>query len=404
MRLWVGQAVSQLGSWVTGTALPYTAILLLNATPAQMGLLGAAGNAPLLLFGLFAGVWVDRVRRRPLMIAADLGRALLLFSVPCAYLLGWLGMAQLYVVAVFTGALSVCFDVAYASYLPRLVAREQLVEGNSKLGMSASLAEITGPPTGGALVQLVGGPLAILLDVASFLLSAVALWRIRTPEQRPTDATVAPAGVLSDARTGLLAIWSSPLLRPIAIVTAIGNFFGWFFGAVYALYGLRTLGFSPAIVGLTIACGGLGSLVGALLVTPATRRFGLGPSIIGGLLISAACSGLIWLAGGWPLAALLLMFLAQFVGDAAHSVAELNQLSLRQAITPEHLLGRVNAGMHVLGQGVGTLGILVGGLLGETIGLRPTVAIAALGGLAGALWLLASPLRRLRRLDAPAES
>src|SRR5262249_23335746 len=185
MRLWAGQTVSQLGSTVTREALPYTAILALGATPIQMGLLGAAGAAPLLLLGLLAGVWVDRLRRRPVMIAADLGRAVLLLSVPGAYLLGLLRIEQLYVVAALVGVLSVFFDVAYQAFLPSLVQREQIFEGNSKLGMSGSVAEIAGPPLGGTLVQLVGGPVTILLDALSFVFSARSLLRIRAPEPAP---------------------------------------------------------------------------------------------------------------------------------------------------------------------------------------------------------------------------
>src|SRR5215217_1333572 len=179
MRLWAGQTVSQLGSTITREALPYTAILALGASPLQMGLLGAAGAAPLLLLGLFAGVWIDRLRRRPLMIAADLGRALLLLSIPVAYLLGVLHIEQLYLIAALAGILTMFFNVAYHSLLPALVEREQLVEGNSKLGLSESLAEIAGPPLGGALVQLISGPITLLLDAFSFVVSALSLLRIR---------------------------------------------------------------------------------------------------------------------------------------------------------------------------------------------------------------------------------
>ncbi|MDQ2997500.1 MAG: MFS transporter [Chloroflexota bacterium] len=397
MRLWAGQTVSQFGSTVTREALPYTAILVLGASPLQMGLLGAAGAAPLLLLGLFAGVWVDRVRRRPLMIAADIGRALLLLSVPVAYLLGWMRIEQLYVVAAMTGVLTMFFDVAYQSSLPGLVQREHLLEGNSKLGLSDSVAEIGGPPLGGALVQLISGPITLLIDALSFVFSAWMLRRIRAEEPPPTP----PAQhehVWRDLSTGLRAIWADPLLRAMAGTSAIHNFFGWFFGAIYGLYAIHVIGLSTATLGITVAFGGIGALLGALLVRPATRRFGLGPIIVAGLLISSCSSLLIWLAGGWLAAAVPLMIAAQLIGDGAATAAQIDETSLRQTITPDAMLGRVNASMNVLGEGIGTLGLLAGGVLGELIGLRSTVAVAALGGLLGCVWILCSPLPRLREL------
>src|SRR5215213_1091787 len=243
MRLWAGQTISQFGSTITREALPYTAILVLNASPLQMGLLGAAGAAPLLLLGLFAGVWVDRVRRRPLMIAADIGRALLLLSIPIAYLLGWMRIEQLYVVAALAGTLTVFFDVAYQSALPGLVRREHLLEGNSKLGLSESVAEIGGTPLGGILVQLVSGPITLLLDALSFVFSAWMLRRIRADEPPPRPAEH-HEHIMRDLSTGLRAIWADPLLRAMAGSSAIRSFFGWFFGAIYGLYAIRVLGMS----------------------------------------------------------------------------------------------------------------------------------------------------------------
>jgi len=397
MRLWAGQTVSRFGSTVTREALPYTAILVLGASPLQMGLLGAAGAAPLLLLGLFAGVWVDRVRRRPLMIAADIGRALLLLSVPVAYLLGWMRIEQLYVVAALTGALTMCFDVAYQSALPGLVRREYVLEGNSKLGLSDSVAEIGGPPLGGVLVQLVSGPVTLLLDALSFVFSAFMLRRIRAEEPSPAPAAQ-HEHVWRDLATGLRAIWADPLLRAMAGTSAIQSFFGWFFGAIYGLYAIHVIGMGTATLGITVAFGGIGALFGALLVRPATRRFGLGPTIAVGLLISSGTSFLTWLAGGALAVAVPLMIASQLIGDGAATVAQIDETSLRQTITPDSMLGRVNASMNVLGEGIGTLGLLVGGVLGELIGLRSTVAIAALGSLLGCVWILCSPLPRLRDL------
>jgi MFS family permease len=334
MRLWTGQTISVFGSTITREALPLTAILTLGATPAQMGLLGAAGTVPLLLIGLFAGVWVDRMRRRPLMIAADLGRAVLLLSVPITYLLGDLSMIQLYVVAVLAGILTVFFDVAYQAYLPALVERGHLVEGNSKLGVSDSVAEMAGPPLGGLLVQLISGPITILIDAASYLFSVLALAGIRAPEPPPQPA-VEREQIGRDLGTGLRAIWCDRLLRPIAVSSAIRHFFGWFFGAIYGLYALRTLGMSPAALGLTVACGGIGSFLAALAVAPATRRLGFGTATIGAHILAALGTSLIWLAGGFPLVAVPLMIASQIVGDLGQTVGRINQISLRQAVTPD---------------------------------------------------------------------
>ncbi len=393
MRLWAGQTVSQLGSTITREALPYTAILTLQASPIQMGLLGAAHTAPLLLLGLFAGVWVDRLRRRPLMLAADIGRALLLLSIPLAYALGWLRIEQLYFVAILAGILTVFFDVAYQAILPAVVERGQLVEGNSKLGISDSLAEISGPPMGGALVQLISGPLTILLDALSFLFSAAMLLRLRTVEPPPARSAERPH-VWHELAAGLRAIWGQPLLRAVAGTMAIRSFFGWFFGAIYGLYAIRELGLSTTTLGLVVACGGLGSLAGALLARPLSRRLGLGPAIVAAQVVSALGSALIWFAGAAPALAVPLLVASQLVGDAAMTAAVIGQNSLRQSVTPDHLLGRVGSGMSVLGEGIGTLGMLAGGVLAELIGLRATAGVAVLGIAASSLYALASPLRK----------
>ncbi len=396
-RLWAGQTVSQLGSTITREALPYTAILALGASPLQMGLLGAAGAAPLLLLGLFAGVWVDRMPRRPLMIAADVGRALLLLSIPLAYLLGALRIEQLYLIAALTGILTVFFNVAYHALLPALVERDQLVEANSKLSISESLAEIAGPPLGGALVQMISGPITLLLDALSFVASALSLLRMRVAEPPATPPAEQPH-ILRDLTTGLQAIWNSPLLRAFAGSAIIRNFFGWFFGAIYGLYAIRVLGLGTATLGLVVACGGIGGFLGAALVGPLTRRWGIGPIIVGALLIDAAASGLTWLAGGLLPLAVPLLIASQLIGDGAMIVALIAERSLRQAITPDRQLGRVNASMNVLSEGIGTLGLLAGGVLAEAIGLRPTAGVAVLGIMASALVALLSPLRRQRAL------
>jgi Na+/melibiose symporter-like transporter len=396
MRLWLGQTISKFGSQIGGGALNLTAILVLSATPVQMGLLSAAGSVPVLLFGLLAGVGVDRLRRRPIMIAADLGRALLLASIPLAALLSLLGMAQLYLVAALVSILTICFDVAYEALLPTLVEREQLVEGNSKLGVSDSVAEIGGPPLGGALVQLISAPLTVALDALSFVCSAVFVWRICAPE--PADEQQGQrAGVLHEIGEGLRAAFGSPLLRTLLGIATLFNLAGGIIGSLYGLYAIRELGLTPTMLGVVVGVGGVSALVGALVAERVTRRLGVGRVLIGALAAIGSIGLLIPLAHGSI--ALPLLLLSQ-AGDAAWSIYFIGALSLRQAITPARLLGRVNASLQFLAAGAAPLGAIGGGVLGEAIGLRATMAIGVAIMLCAALWAICSPLRRVRALPA----
>src|SRR5438105_15128747 len=244
VRLWLGQTGSQFGSGVTGIALPLTAVLVLGATPIQMGILGALDGVSVLVIGLLAGIWVDRVRRRPLLIATDLGRAFILSTIPLAALLGVLSIRQLYVVAALAGMLTVIFNVASPAFLPSLIPQESLVEGNSKLGMSDSLAEIGGPAVAGPLVQLISAPFALLFDALSFLFSACCLGLIRTPESHPR-AREQHESLWSDLVEGLRLVLKNPLLRALAGSAGIFSLFGNFIGALYALYVIRQLGVPP---------------------------------------------------------------------------------------------------------------------------------------------------------------
>jgi MFS family permease len=399
LKLWIGQTISQFGSTITRDALPLAAVLALSASPAQMGVLTALESAPALLIGLPAGMWVDRLRRKPIMIGADLLRALLLVSIPIAYLGGSLRIEQLYVVAALVGGLSIVFDVAYRSYLPSLIARDQLVEGNSKLGASESVAEVGGSALAGALVQIFSAPLTILIDAVTFLVSALSLGLIRKPEPRPLP----PAGHPSLRREileGLKALLGQAMLRALAGGAATLAFFGGFFGALYVLYAVGELGIAPVVLGLLIASGGIGSLLGAFFAGPLVKRFGLGKTLVWSLALTGALHLFIPLAGGPVWLAAAFLFVGQIAGDMARTVFSIHELSLRQAIAPDRLLGRVNAGMEFVQGGVGTAGLLVGGFLGEAIGLRPAVWVAALGTMLACLWLVFSPVREMGALSA----
>ncbi|HLZ62543.1 MAG TPA: MFS transporter [Ktedonosporobacter sp.] len=396
LLLWGGQSISQLGSQVTRWALPLTAVLFLKATPFQMGLLLALGNLPSLLAGLLAGAWVDRVRRRPLLIVTDIGRALMLGSIPVAAWLGLLSMLQLYLIAFLTGILTVVFNVAYRSFLPSLVERDHLVEGNSKLGASEAVAGIVGPGLAGGLVQWLSGPTAILGDAFSFLVSALSLALIRVQEKHLPEAQT-PRHLWREIGEGLSTVFHHPILRTLAGVSGLFNFFDSLLMTVYVLYLTQTIGISAAQVGIVFAVGGIGGLLGALLASRVTGRLGLGPALLASVLLASVAELAIGVAGGPVLPGFLLVAIAEALVEAATTLYSINGVSLRQAIVPIQLQGRVNATMNVVAYGAIPLGALLGGLLGG-YGLRLTVLLAGGGVFLAFLWVLLSPVRHLHAL------
>jgi MFS family permease len=398
VKLWGGQTVSLLGTQVTGLALSLTAAVLLRATPAEMGLIGSLNVLPFVFFGLPAGLLVDRVRRRPLMIAADLGRAVLLASVPVAFVLGRLSIPQLYVVSFGMGALSVAFRVAYGSYLPSVVSREDLADGNAKLALAEAIARVGGPGLAGALVQLLSAPIAILVDSASFLVSVASLRAIRAREDSPR--TTEGGGAWRELREGLHAVFGQHLLRPLFFGTTLGNVADGvvFQSGVVVLFFTRELHLEPATIGAVFAGLGIGGLLGALIASPARRALGLGSSILGCLgLWSVGYGGMAFIAPS-PLAPLVAGLLLGAVG-AINPIAGANVSTVRQSVTPRDLLGRVTAVANVGAATAITGGSFAGGLVADIIGLRPTLVIGGLLPLLGLICLLLSPVRRLRTLD-----
>jgi len=410
LKLWSAQAISELGSRITREGIPLTALLVLHAGAVRMGLLNALGGIAVLVFGLAAGVWIDRLRRRPVLIAADLGRAALLASIPAAALAGRLAMGQLYAVAALAGVMTVFFNVADQSYLPALVDRDRILEANSKLTLSSTIAEIAGPGLTGFLVQAITAPIAILFDALSFLASALLLAGIRKREPPPPRRP--PEHALTATLAGVRRIFADPVLRPLALRSATAWVFHGFSGTLYLLFAIDVLRLRPAVLGIVIATGGVGAMAGAFLAQRLERRVPLGPTF----LATSALYGLILFlvplagmatapppagspagaasAGGWPAAAMLIA--VQLIGDLVFTVYSINEVSLRQRVAPPDLLGRINAGMQLLARGVYPLGALIGGYLGERLGVRPTLALAAAGLLLSTLWLLPAPLRRLR--------
>jgi MFS family permease len=380
---------------VRALALPLTAVSILQATPAQMGILETAGALPALLFGLFAGAWVDRRRRRPILIAADLGRAVLLMAVPVAAIMGVLCIEYLYAVAFLLSALGLAFNVAHGPFLLSIIGRDRLVEGNSKLQISRSVGEIVGPGLAGGLVELVTAPIALIANALSFLASGVLLGSIRTPESalQPAERR---QNIWRDISEGIRLVLGDRLLRPVAGCISTLSLFNSALETVVILYLTRELGIEPGLLGLIFASGSVGFLVGALLPGPVTRRIGLGPGIIGGILLAALSDLLVPLAGGPVVAVAAILIAGQFLFGLGLTVYNVGQTSLRQAVTPDHLQGRMNGTIYVLTLGIVPLGGLLGGALGEIIGPRPTLIVAALGEVLSVAWLLFSPLRTLR--------
>lgn len=389
-----------MGSTITDSGLPYTAILVLGASPFQMGLLSGAGAAVILVFGLFAGAWADRLRRRPILIFADLGRAAVLGTVPLAAALGRLSMGHLYLVAAASSLFNLLFEVSYQAYLPTLVDRENIVECNSKLALAESIAQVTGPGLTGILVGWITAPKAILFDAVSFLVSASSLSLIRKPEPQP-DRRPQPH-LLGEIAEGLRASWRDPILQALAKRTATASFFLGFAAALYFLFAMRELGLSAALLGTIISVGGATSLAGAFAAERLVRRFGFGRTFIGAAAVTGVTALLPPLAHG-PVAVCAIFLGTAQLFDMAWPVYNISELSLRQAVTPNHLLGRVNSAMHLLFRGVLPVGALAGGMIAEVIGMRITMFAGALGFLLSTLWLVFSPIRHLRDLpDAPA--
>lgn len=403
VKLWLGTNVSFLGAQVASLAYPLTAVLVLDASSAEMGWLRATGTAASFLFGPFAGVVVDRVRRRPVIILTDLGMALLAASIPAAFFLGTLGMGQLYVVQFLAGALTIFSEVALMAYLPALVRRGQLVRANSHVQASGAAISVAGPGLAGVLVQTLSAPVVILFDAVSFLLSAACTALIRAPE--PADGGGAPAsdaargrGVWAEIFEGLRFVYGHALLRPLAEGIALHFLFSSVIYTLFVIYAVRELGMAPAALGVVFAALGPGFLVGALLAPRAARRYGTGRVMTYAPLLILAGLSLVPLAGGAQATAVALLAAAHFLTACGIQLHGVNLLSLRQAITPHRLQGRMTASFRYVNLLGACLGALAAGALAERVGIRPTLAAGACGLLLPFLRLFFSPVRRLREV------
>ena len=397
MKLWSGQTVSSLGSVVTRTAVPLVALLVLGAGPFEMALIIVSASLAVLLVGLFAGAWVDRLRRRPLLIGADALRAVLLFSIPAAYLANVLRLEQLYLVVFLEGCLGVLFDSAYPAYVPSLIGVERVVEGNSKLAASSSLAEIGGPGLAGGLVQAIGGPLTMLVDAVSYVFSAVSLLLIRAPEP-PRPPRVATTHIRHEIAEGLRLVSRHPVLVPLTLRSIIAHVAGSFYGVLYTLFLINELHLEPLWLGIVVSAGGVGSLVGSFFAQRVINRLGIGPALIwmaaGGSLLGVLTP----LAGGAIWLATLMVFIPQLLGDGLGTIEEVAEISLIQGVIPDRILGRVNATLEVFSHGIAyPLGALLAAALAGVIGVRGGIAVGWAGMAISILLLVFSPLPRVRQ-------
>jgi MFS family permease len=390
-RLWGGETVSELGSQVSLVAIPLLAVRVLHASPFEMGVLTASSTAAFLLVGLPAGVWVDRLSHRTVMIAADVGRLLAMISIPIAYALGSLGLLQLYVVAVVAGVFTVFFDVAYQSYLPTLVGLEAVTEGNAKLTTSAEVAQVAGPSVAGGLVQAFGSAMAVTADAVSFAFSAVAITAIRArtpplhvPERREMRREIAE---------GLRFVWGHPLLRAIAATTATANFFSGIVAAIEIVFLVRVVHVEPVVIGLILACAGAGGVLGAVTAARIAAWIGGARASIVGI---AGSVSMLLLPLSTTASAPWLFSVGWFISGIGVVLYNVNQVSFRQRLCPPALLGRMNATMRFIVWGVLPIGALIGGVLGQKVGLRPTLWVGAVDGVSAIGWLLASPLAGMR--------
>ena len=406
LRLWAAETISHFGSNITGIALPFVAITLLQAGPLEVAILNLADFLPFLLIGLLVGALVDRLPRRAVLIGGDLGRAILILTIPLAYLAGVLSLPQLIAVGFLVGVLTVFFDVAYQAYLPSLIGREDLVEGNSRLEFSRSAAGLLGPGLGGLLVDLLRAPIAMLVDAASFLASALFLATIRdlrgaaaalndASESKSNGTAPAPTrGTMRrEIAEGLRYVFGHPALRTIGAATATSNLFSSIGGAAFMLFAINELQMTPALIGLAFSLGSVGGLVASLVAGPLSRRFGVGRVIV----VTVALGGPFEFAVGLGSAGadalnLALIAAAGFAMGGSGTIYNINQVSLRQAITPEAMSGRMNATMRWFVWGTMPIGSIIGGIIGETLGVRAAILIGGAGATLAFVPLLFGPV------------
>ena len=393
-KLWVGQSISAVGSAVTQFALPLTAALTLAATPEEMGMLTAAGWVPYLLFALFAGAWSDRLRRRPILISTDLIRGAVLGTIPVAAMLHILTIEHVLVVAFVVGSMTVVFQSAYRPYIPFLVGRDSLVEANSRLALSESVARVAGPSLGGLLVQLVTAPIAIAADAISFVVSAAAVALIRVTETLPPRAE--RRSIVKEIAEGVGVAIGNRFIRTVLTMSLLFNVAISVGDAVFILYVTRVLGLDAAHLGVVFTVGGLASVGGAAVVQQVIARLGIGPSVVSGLGTLTLGGTLVLVAGGDPTAATAYIAARAALFGFSAAVINVTTGTVSQAAIPDRLLGRVGGAAQVIGLGLIPVSALLGGWLGANVGLWNTLAVSVAAQLTAFLYVVTSPLRGIK--------
>jgi len=395
LKFWSGETISLFGTYVTTLALPLLAVITLNVSAQQLGFLRAAEFVPFLLAPVF-GVWADRRRRKPIMTVANAFRAVLIALVPTLYWLDHLPLNTLYLIAFAVGVCTVAFDVSWMSFVPTLVPREHLIEANGKVATSYSAAEIGGPGLAGVLVQAFTAPVALVVDAASYVVSVISLLLIRRPEPEPKRPESRHMG--KEIREGLAAVFGNPYLRITALQGSMFNFFTQFIETTFLIYLVRELGFDAALVGLVVAAGAVGGLIGAMIATSLTRRLPFGPLIMVAMVVGCTPSLILPAVRGSTAAMAAAFVVVLFVYKGGSAVANVLAITLRQTVTPNRLLGRVTASMRLALYGAIPLGALTAGFLGASIGLRPALWVAGIGFTASLIPVLLSPVPRLAAL------
>jgi MFS family permease len=397
---WLGQSISLLGDQISYIALPLVAVLVLDAGPAQMGYLGAAALLPHLLLSLPAGAWLDRVaRRRRILITCDLARAAILVTVPIAYGFDALTLGQLYVVAFFAGCFTVFFDLSYPTVFVSVTPRERFIEGNSLVFGSRSFSYVAGPSIGGILVQAFSAPFTILADAVSYLFSAFFLGRVSAPEAPLEEAE---GGMRSRVVEGVRFIVTNEIFRPALCATATLNFFTYAFSALFVLYATRTLDIEAGTLGLILGAGAVGGILGATIAGRLARAIGVGRALLLGCVLFPAPLALVPLAEGPRPVIIGMLVVSEFLSGMGVMILDINGGSIFYALTPDRLRSRAQGAYNFVNWGIRPIGSLVGGALGAWIGVRPTLWVATIGAVAGALWLLPSPIPGLRELPEEA--
>jgi len=395
LKFWVGDTVTQFTGQITDLALPTVAILTIQVTAFQLGVINALGFIAFPTLGLLVGVWMDRIRRKRVMIAVNLIEVATLATVPAAYLLGILRLYQLYAVSLVIGTCTLFFDVAEQSYLPSLVDKDDVVEGNQKLQVSASAAQVIGPSVASVMMQLIGAALSITADAFGTLIAALTLILIRKPESKPQNNT--PDGerhFFAEMKEGIEVIARNAFLWTQAGCTGTYNLGSNIFSVALLLYAYRILGISKGVIGIIFSIGAVGFLVGALISSSLTQRLGLGRTIA---LASACGFGLLLAPVARGSLAVLVMGAAFFIAGLGTPIYNINQVSLRQVITPNRLQGRMNATMRTIVWGTIPIGSLLGGILSTGLGILPTLIVGGLVAGGSFLWIALGPTFGLKK-------